>query len=270
MQKCRYDGKIVAKYDQCDDFVVCIVRDDEGFIYVLCRNSKVIKLDSNLKFVKKTRNDCDQHLRQVFGMVVVSENVLVASGMFKNICVLDSNLKFCYNLKKLDIIPIGIAKFQKNKYIVTAKDAIEIFEIDFQKRELKNKIVFKNMCVGNKSVSFNSNCVLRGVCTNDKYIYVTEMDSDENDGRDGFYGGRLLCFQFAGGKLKHICEEKKFSDNCCENIPQHEMQCGPVAVFYHDGKIYYSQGCFGKMFHVVKTTHTAEGFKDTKLLFDAC
>ena len=229
----------------------------------------MVKLDRNLNFVNKTNNDCVRYLRQAYGMLVVSENVLVASG-FQNICVLDLNLKFCYSLRDLKIVPIGFAKFKNNKFIVTAKSSIEIFEIDFQERKLKNQKILTNMSVGYKSVPFNSNYVLRGVCSNDKYIYVTEMDSDENDGRDGFYGGRLLCFQFADGKLRLVCEDKQFSDNCCENFSENEKPCGPVAVFYHDGKIYYSQGCFGKMFHIVKTTHTAEGFKDTKLLFDAC
>ena len=226
----------------------------------------MVKLDKNLKHVKKTGNDCAQYLRNAYGMLVLSENVLVASG-FQGICVMNLNLELCYSLSELNIAPIGFAIFQKNKFIVTAKSAIEIFEIDFQKKQLKNQMTFTNMSVGNKSVPFNSKCVLRGICSSDEYIYVTEMDNDQNDGRDGFYGGRLLCFQFADGKLKHVCEKKKFSDNCCENIPKDQRPCGPVAVFYHDGKIYYSQGCFGKMFHIVKTK--AKGFKDTELLFDA-
>ena len=270
VRKCTYDGTVVAKYDRCGDFIRCIGQDDEGYIYVLCKNSEVVKLDKNLNFVNKTNNDCVRYLRQAHGMLVLSENVLVASG-FQNICVLDLNLEFCYSMRELNIVPIGFAKFQTNKFIVTAKSAIEIFEIDFHNRELKNQITLTNMSVGNESVPFNSNYVLRGICTSsDEYIiYVTEMDNPTNDGRNGFHGGRLLCFQFADGKLRHVCEDKQFSDNCCENFSENEKPCGPVAVFYHDGKIYYSQGCFGKMFHIVKTTHTAEGFMDTKLLFDA-
>lgn len=269
VRKCTHDGKDVAKYDRCGDYIVCIGQDDEGYTYVLCKNSEVVKLNKNLKCVKKTGNDCAQYLRQTYGMLVLSENVLVCSG-YQHICVLDLNLNFCYTLSELNIVPIGFAKFQTDKFIVTSKSAIEIFEIDFQERELRNQMTFTNMSVGYNSVPFNPKYVLRGVCSSDEYIYVTEMDNIRNDGKDGFYGGRLLCFQFADGILRLICEEKNFSDNCCENIPQHEKPCGPITVFYHDGKIYYNQGCYGKMHHIVKTTRTAEGFKDTELLFDAC
>ena len=269
VRKCTYDGTVVAKYDRCGDYIVCIREDDEGYIYVLCKNSEVIKLDKNLKHVKKTGNDCALYLRETYGMLVLSENVLVISE-YQHICVLDLNLNFCYTLRELKIAPIGFAKFQANKFIATAKSAIEIFEIDFQKKKLKNQMIFTNMSAGYESVPFNSECVLREICSSDEYIYVTEMDNIHNDGSDGFYGGRLLCLQFADGKLRLICEEKNFSDNCCEKIPQNERPCSPVAVFYHDGKIYYYQGCYGKMFHIVKTTHTAKGFKDTKLLFNVC
>ena len=132
VRKCTYDGTVVAKYDQCGNYIVCTGEDDEGYVYVLCKNLEVIKLDKNLKHVKKTSNDCALYLRETYGMLVLSENVLVISE-YQRICVLDLNLNFCYTLSELKIAPIGFAKFQTNKFIVTSKSAIEVFEINFQK-----------------------------------------------------------------------------------------------------------------------------------------
>ena len=217
----------------------------------------MVKLNRNLGFVKGTSDDRGKDFGEAFGMLVTSDNVLVYSKRNKIICVLDLNLEPCFNFK-LEFGPIGIAKF-KNNYVVTAKAAIGLIDVDFEKRGLK---VFGSMIKGEDSVPFKPNIVFRGVCCSDEYIYVTR--EAENDGP----GLPMLCLQFdeKEHKLNYVCEVTDFSTNCDEK----NEKCGPVIPFYHNNTMFYSQGSFGIKFHIIKATHNPGEPIESNKIFDVC
>ena len=65
----------------------------------------------------------------------------------------------------------------------------------------------------------------------------------------------------------YVCEENNLSENCCKDCPK---RCSPCVVFFHNDEIFYSQGSYGKMFHIVKATHKpGETIRSTKM-FDVC
>ncbi|CAI8043749.1 hypothetical protein GBAR_LOCUS24275 [Geodia barretti] len=245
LRKCNYNGELV-KYYRCNSFVRGIGQ-SHGFIYVLCSgaDSQVVKLNRNLNHVgKETSDKCGEYFGEAFGMLVTSDNVLVCSERNEQICVLNLNLEFCYNLE-LKLGPVGIATFQ-NHYIVTAKATIGIIDIDFDKKALKRVDVFESMTKEGVSTPFNQSIIFRGVCCSDKYIYVTQKQQHGP-------GLPMLCLQFdeKTHKLNYICEVTDFSRNCDELIER----CGPVVPFYHNNTIFYSQGSYGIKFHIMKATH---------------
>lgn len=253
LRKCTYDGKQVHSTSAFNSFIRGIGKDNAGNIYVLCY-AEVIKMNKHLKVLEGTINDCAEHFGEAYGMLVTSDNVLVCSDKNDQITVLDLNLKFCYNVM-LQRGPIVITKFH-NKYIVTAKAAIGVIEIDFQNKLLLSESYFDHMRVGEIEVPFEPRHVLRGICASDRYIYVTRIE------RGSSIGLSMLCLQLEEENLKFICEEND-SRNCCRECTG---RCSPVVVFFHNNTIFYSQGSFGEMFHIIKAEHNPENpIKSTKM-----
>ena len=259
LRKCKYNGNLV-EYFRCNSFIRGIGQ-SHGFIYVLCSgaDSKVVKLNRNLKCEKETSDDCGKDFGEAFGMLVTSENVLVCSERNEHVSVLNLNLDFCYNLE-LKFGPIGIATFQ-NHYVVTAKATIGIIDIDFDKKALKRVDVFESMTKGEVSIPFKENIIFRGVCCSDKYIYVTQKQKNGP-------GLPMLCLQFdeKKHKLNYVCEVTDYSRNCDELIER----CGPVVPFYHNNTIFYSQGSYGIKFHIMKATHNPGEPIASNKMFDVC
>ena len=104
---------------------------------------------------------------------------------------------------------------------------------------------------------FKRNLKLRGICASKDYLYVIQF------GRSG----RFLCLKYHKDKnnIECVYADKNRTRFCSKDC--HE-QCSPVALTYHDGKIYYSQGYYERKFHIVQVTHDGKTFKSTKL-FDA-
>ena len=239
-----------------------------GFLYVLFSkaDSQVVKLNQYFNVVERTDDECSEHFHEAYGMLVTAENIFVWSKKYAYICVLDLNLQFCYSidLKKFDkqkFYPIAVAVFQKIYiyFIITTNDAIGLFEI---KNREATMIDIHNMNIGEESV-------LRGICASDRYIYVAQQNrKNEREYQENDYDkGRLLCFKIVEGKLIYVCEDNNLSVNCSEKCPR---RCGPCVIFYHNDAIFYSQGSYGKLFHIVKATHKpGEHIISTKL-FDVC
>jgi hypothetical protein len=250
LRKCTYDRKLVKDF-RCDSFVRGIGQ-NQGFIYVLYSkpDSHLVKLTKDLKFVKKTPNKYCKDFCEAFGMLVTSENVLVCARRNSYICVLDLNFESCYNLSLKKFGPIGIAQF-KNQYIITGEGAIAVIDIDFDKKILKNVIIFESMKKGGDSVLFDSNIAFRGICCSDEYIYVTQNEVGDRPGLP------ILCLKLDEEKreLNYVCEVSDFSKNCDDC----NKRCGPVVAFYHEnggnGEIFYCQGSFDEKFHIVRAVH---------------
>ena len=219
-------------------FIRGIGKDDAGNFYVLCSkpDSQVFKLNENFEIVQKSSNDYGEFLGEAYGMLVISEYVLVCANKEKYLCVLDLNLKLQHNLS-LPFLPVGIARFQ-NKYFVTGIAVIAVCDIDLV--EGKINVLYK------ESKPFTPMAKLRGICASDSYLYVVENDDDKSR------GGRLLCLQLEERELKLVWEEKDFSGNCRSECSEISKKCRPTVVVYHNETLYYSQGCYGKMSHIVK------------------
>lgn len=130
----------------------------------------MLKLSKDFNFLGRTKNQCSRHFGEAKGMIVTTEFVLVTSEKFSHICVFDLQLNFCYNLKLKSIEGlIEIATFQ-NRYIVTGKGTISILDIDFQNGEVKSETALKSMYHEYKTVDFDPNVRLRGICAIDNIM----------------------------------------------------------------------------------------------------
>ena len=96
---------------------------------------------------------------------------------------------------------------------------------------------------------FKLNVILRGVCCSDN---VSEDP--------GFVP--ILCLQLDESKcnLGYVCEVDDYTSNC----KKCNKRCSSVTLFYHNDTLFYSQGSFGKNFHIHKLGEPITG----KNMFD--
>ena len=102
---------------------------------------------------------------------------------------------------------------------------------------------------------------MRGICVSDHYMFVTEVL-----GVGAHVGGRLLCLQYneRRGHLIMVAKQDNFSNNCTKYCSD---RCCPISVVAHNNSIYYTQGSYGEMFHLVKANMSGTSIY-TKTLFD--
>ena len=222
----------------------------------------MIKLKGNFEFVKTTTAICAKYFSEAKGMIVTSEFVLVCTEKFDQICVFDLQLDFQYNLKLSSIKgPIAIATFQ-NRYIVTTKGSIGIFDIDFENRKVENETVFHFMHQDDQRIDFEPHIILRGICAIDNNIYVTQMDVSGNENACGL---PIMCLQFDGERINYVCEDTNISKHCTDECT---TKCTSVVIFCHNKTLFYSQGSYGELFHIVKATHNPGKPIESKKMFD--
>ena len=244
------------------------------YIYVLCSgtNSRVLKLDSDLNPLLITHNDSSEDFGEAYGMLVTSDHVFVASRKYPLLCVLDLNLKYQYNLE-LSEIPIGIAALDVNKYIVTFEAAIGVIDINFDEKKYRER---KFKCVrmeNGDDNNFRARYNLRSICVSDQYIFVTEVWKPR--WKHAAADGRLLCLKYnERSGLTMVAAQSNFSaicncSQCCTNnrTESKGKRCNAIVVTSYNGAIYYSQGSYGEMFHIVKAT-VNETSIDSNKLFD--
>ena len=263
MYKRRHDGSTIKSHP-CDCFVRGVGLDNDGNIYILCSQADayVLKLSKSFEIVKQTEWKCSKYFSEAKGMIVTSEFVLVPADKYDRICVFDLQLNFQYNLKLSSIKgPISIATFQ-NRYIVTTKGSVGIFDIDFENKKVEDENVFNFMCRDNQRIDFDPYIELRGICTIDNNIYVTQIDIS---GKENVYGLPIMCLKFDGKRLNYVCEETNISRHCTDKCNE---KCGSVVIFCHNKTLFYSQGSFDELFHIVKATHNPEEAIESKKMFD--
>ena len=263
VHKCRHDGTIINSHP-CDCFVRGIGLDHDGNIYILCSKADpfVLKLNQNFEIVEQTERKCAEYFSEAKGMIITSKFVLVPADKFDHICVFDLQLNFQYNLKLRSIKgPISIATFQ-NRYIVTTKGSIGIFDIDFENRKVENETVFHFMHRDDQKINFNPDIILREICTIDNNIYVTQIDIS---GKENVYGLPILCLQFDGKRLNYVCEDTNISKHCTDKCT---TKCGSFVIFCHNKTLFYSQGSFDELFHIVKATHNQGNPIESTKMFD--
>ncbi|CAI8014838.1 hypothetical protein GBAR_LOCUS9257 [Geodia barretti] len=216
LRKCEH-GSFV--YDvSLPEFVRGIGKDKNGFLYVLCSstNSKVFKFDEELNPVRKTNIHCAEHFGVAYGILVTDEHVFVCAQVKQKVCILDLDLNLRYFLK-LSFEPIGITKLN-DKYFVTTKAAIGILDIDIENMKFRVKNCGE-MKTDLSTEQFKPGIALRGICSDNQYLYVTEKD-EEN-------GGRVLCLHYQENQLilkyfcRNSCQDCKLK-KCCP-----DCNCSP-------------------------------------------
>ena len=243
LRKCEHNGNFVCDVS-LPEFVRGIGKDNNGFLYVLCSstNSKVLKFDKELNPVRKTNKTCAEHFGMAYGILVTDEHVFVCARGNQKVCILDLDLNLQY-LLKLDFNPIGITKLN-DKYFVTTKAAIGILDLDIE--NMKFRVKMKTVL---STEQIKRGIALRGICSDNQYLYVTERD-DKN-------GGRVLCLHYQENQLilKYVCR------NSCQDCKS--KKCCPIVIAHHNGTIIYSQGSWERKFHILRlaydgTTATSE------------
>ena len=253
LRKCEHNGTFLYDTSMPGNFIRGIGKDDNGYLYVLCSAtmSKVVKFDEKLNPVRKTSSSCGKYFGVAYGILVTPEYVFVCARLNQKICILNLDLKLMYCLK-VDFNPIGIANLH-NKYFVLARGAIGVMEINFEQEKFEIKKYENNVKSDGKAEYFKLRVEFRGICADDKYLYVTE--------RDYLTGGRVLCLDFDGKEFIL----KYFLQNSCKDCTQN---CSPIVIAQNKGTIIYSQGSwFGGNFHLLRlkydgTTATSETFID--------
>ena len=235
LRKCEHNGNFV--YDvSLPEFVRGIGEDKYGFLYFLCSgtNSKVLKFDQELNPVRKTNRSCAEHFGVAYGILVTDEHVFVCARVNQKVCILDLDLNLQFCLKFDDINPIGITKFN-DKYFITTTAVIGILDIDIENMKFRVKKCGK-MKTGLTTEQFQPGIELRGICSDNQYLYVTERD-DSN-------GGRILCLHYQENKLILNYSHRTSCQDCKSN------KCCPIVIVHHNGTIIYSQGGWKRKFHI--------------------
>ena len=227
LRKCEHNGKFVCDVS-LPQFVRGIGKDNYGFLYALCSStySKVIKFDEELNPVRKTNRNCAEHFGEAYGILVTDEHVFVCARVSQKVCILDLNLNLQYFLK-LNFNPIGITKLN-DKYFVTTTAAIGILDVDIENMKFRVKIC-------GEMKTFKPGIVLRGICSDNQNLYVTESDQ--------INGGRVLCLHYQENQLIL----KYFYPNSCQDCTRNFC---PIVIVHHNDTIIYSQGSYEGKFHI--------------------
>ena len=218
-----------------------IAKDNENCFYVVdSLNKRVLKFNSNWTLLRRTSHNSTQNgmvLNGPFGIYVNEKYVFVCARRNSKICIFDHELNLCYRIKHRNIEsgPIDITFFE-GKFFVVIKNAIVVFEIDFESKNYKVVKITK-FYNDHKPEPFNAELELRGITASDQYLYVTETS------------GRLLCLLYHDHKLIYI-----------SSIPN----CSPVVVVHNAGSIYYSRRTSEGKFALASVTHDNNNEMTTK------
>ena len=76
-----------------------------------------------------------------------------------------------------------------------------------------------------------------------------------------------MCLQFNGKRLNYVCEDTNTSRHCIDKCTK---ECGSVVISCHNKTLFYTQGSFDELFHIVKATHNPEEAIESNKMFDVC
>ena len=242
LRKCSInDGKLDFYISGFHGNIRGIARDSsDGSYYVVDSSSdnRVLKFDKDWNPLRKSHREGSRLLYEPSGIVVDKGNIFVFSK--DKICILDTTLKIFHVLKLplRSIKCIGITKFEE-KYFITTENAIIVISINELNFEGQ---LFEHVIMPDGKIEKLTN--LRAICSSEKYLYATKIGN----------GGCLLCLEYCRDNLKCVHTENKCTQ-FCSTKHQNPADCSPVALAYHDGKVYYSQGCTEGKYYVVQLTH---------------
>ena len=256
--------KCTLNHGKCDFYIPGfnhvrgIARDSKGNYYVVeTREHRVLKFDDNFKPLKRSNKKAHRFLFDPHGIFIdKEENIFICSKIKRRICVLNIELTILY-LLELEFSPVSITKFAKEIF-VTTNNAIVVLNIDL----INLKFEFKThrgivMADGNTETldDNNDNDTERRICAGEEFLYVAEYGKS----------GRLLCLKYDNNNLYCVGSEENCTKLCSKSC---SSMCSPVALAYHNGKVYYSQGDYEEKFHIVVLMTHGKTVTSTKL-FDA-
>ena len=156
----------------------------DGCFYVVDKGKEqVLKYSSNGELLRKTS---PHFLNDPYGIYVHQNYVLVCDAKDHRVRVLNLELNHCFDIPDIQG-PMDITYF-KGLYFVTSRQfrsgAIVILKIDFL-----NKRYTPAFITNADKTKFCRR--IRGISTNDKYLYVAERGHPHMPQ----YGGRILCLE---------------------------------------------------------------------------
>ena len=213
----------------------------------------VIKFDGDWKPLRKSNQKAMGLLYDPHG-IFIDEDIQRIFVCSKNrICILNTDLTICYKFM-IKPSPMFITK-HKDKYFVATEAAIIIITIDLHNLKFEGQICSSIIMPNGENIfKVREDLTLRGIYASKNYLYVIQFGGS----------GRFLCLKYHKNNIECVYADENCTRFCSKDCDE---QCSPVALTYHDGKIYYSQGYYEKKFHIVQVTH-GKTFESTKL-FDA-
>ena len=210
-----------------------IATDKNNCIYVSdsVRN-RLIKFNEEGEFLLCTR---DTVFNKPYGILATDEYIFVCDNTPDCIRILDHHMNLVYDISTQNLLshPTDIA-FDGTSYYVTCKSFIAIIDINFSKKSFWVSTITKMSTCENCESDRNFKS-LRGICTHNGYLYVTERQ------------GRVLCLKYE----KH--------PNILTLIGE-IANVSPMVIAQYDGEIYYSRKVIDTSrsnytFEIVKVTH---------------
>ena len=191
---------------------------DRKHIYVVdsCK-WQVVKFDSDLNPVRKTGTQAYVNVplfKEPYGVFVTDKYVFVCASKENSICIFHPNLDLYCEIKNDDILLNQTDITMLNgTYFVTTHSAIVVININFDNGTYNAHQIKGMHHNGLPFEMFSKEKQLRGICTDDKHLYVAETN------------GRLLLLDY---------DEAKKQLHCIDSI-----QCSPIVVAYHNGTVYF-------------------------------
>ena len=203
-----------------------IAKDKENNIYVVdSLKWRVVKFDSDLNPEQKTcpvstnseGNQAYPHLLQEpYGILVTDKYVFVCASKENSIYIFHPNLNLLFEIKNDDMLLNQTDITMLNgKYFVTTHSAIVVFNINFENETYNAHRINGMHYNGHPFEMFSKEKKLRGICSDNKHLYVAETN------------GRLLLLDY---------NETKKQLHCIDSI-----QCSPIVVAHHNGTVYFCQ-----------------------------
>ena len=241
LRKCRLNGTL----DFCMpgfSHVRGIAKDSKGNYYFVetSPEHRVIKFDSNFEPLKRSNKNAYDLLLNPHGIFVHKQEdkdkIFVCSEQKCTVCILDTDLIICYKVE-LKYSPCFITKFDNKFAVTTLKDGIIIINIDFIKLKYEGRRQ-KSILLSGGSTELFGQRELWGICSGQDVVYVAEYGQP----------GRLLCLKYNKNRLYYVDSEEDCKGVCSGCSPK----CSPLALAYHDGNVFYSQGDYERKFHIVQ------------------
>ena len=234
----KYDQKEKEKMPTCVvgfDRIRGIAKDNKNNIYVVdsCKG-QAVKFDCNLN----PGSVFQTFLPLNYGILVTDKYIFICARTGNRICIFNPNNNIWWKIKHNIMLPNQTDITMLNgTYFVTTDSAIVVITINFDNGTYiahKIKGMYYN---SNNFEHFNQDKQLRGICSDDKYLYVAEKN------------GRLLILKY---------DEVKKQLHCIDSI-----MCSPIVVAHHNGTIYFSRKGNNEKFFIAKViANNGTDYKD--------